>query len=143
MHTYKSIYIYAYMLCTNKFVEIFVVIVWKTRLNTLKKLKRNYLRKLFKKIIWERSFEKNHLRESFKENHLRKKDEEEIFDKRKRDEILKQTTRLLKFSINKTYLFDHVWYLSFFNILFRLFLSNIFSSFSLLSQMILSNDLLE
>ncbi len=27
MHTYKSIYTYAYMLCTNRFVVIFVVIV--------------------------------------------------------------------------------------------------------------------
>ncbi len=27
MHTYKSIYLYAYMLCTKRFVVIFVVIV--------------------------------------------------------------------------------------------------------------------
>ncbi len=27
MHTYKSIYMYVYMLCTKRFVVIFVVIV--------------------------------------------------------------------------------------------------------------------
>jgi hypothetical protein len=63
MYTYKSIYTYAYMLCTNRFVVIFVVIVWKITLNTRKKLKRDYLRRLFERIIWEESFEKNHLRE--------------------------------------------------------------------------------
>jgi hypothetical protein len=132
MHTYKSIYTWTYMLCTNRFVVIFVVIVWKTTLNTRKKLKRDYLRRLFKKIIWERSFERNHLRktmwrESFERNNLRKKeeDEREIFDKRRRNEILRQTTRLLRISINKTCLFIHVWYLSPLNILFRPLLSNI------------------
>jgi hypothetical protein len=48
---YKSIYTYAYMLCTNRFVVIFVVIVWKTTLNTRKKLKRDYLQKLFEGTI--------------------------------------------------------------------------------------------
>jgi hypothetical protein len=57
MHIYKSIYMYAYMLCTKRFVIIFVVIVWKTTLNTLEKLERDYLRKLFegdhlREIIW-------------------------------------------------------------------------------------------
>ncbi len=99
MHTYKFIYTYAYMLCTNRFVVIFVVIVWKITLNTRKKLKRDYLRRLFEKIIWEGSFE---------EDHLRERDEREIFDKRERDGILRQTTRLLRISINKTCLFVHV-----------------------------------
>jgi hypothetical protein len=63
MHTYKSIYIYAYMLCTKRFVVIFVVIVWKTTLNTLEKLERDYLRRLFegdhlREIIWERGSER-------------------------------------------------------------------------------------
>jgi hypothetical protein len=57
MYTYKSIYMYAYMLCTKRFVVIFVVIVWKTTLNTLEKLERDYLRRLFEEnhlseIIW-------------------------------------------------------------------------------------------
>jgi hypothetical protein len=58
MHTYKSIYMYAYRLRTNRFVVIFVVIVWKTTLNTLKKFKRDYLRRLFERIIWEKSFKR-------------------------------------------------------------------------------------
>jgi hypothetical protein len=63
MNMYKSIYMYAYMLCTKRFVVIFVVIVWKITLNTLEKLQRDYLRKLFeenhlKKIIWEMQREK-------------------------------------------------------------------------------------
>ncbi len=65
MHTYKSIYTYAYMLCTNRFVVIFVVIVWKTTLNTRKKLKRDYLRRLFEKIIWRRSFEREETKEKY------------------------------------------------------------------------------
>jgi hypothetical protein len=57
MHMYKFIYMYAYMLCTKRFVVIFVVIVWKTTLNTLEKLERDYLRRLFegdhlRRIIW-------------------------------------------------------------------------------------------
>jgi hypothetical protein len=82
MHTYKSIYTYAHMLCTNRFVVIFVVIVWKTTLNTRKKLKRDYLRGLFEKIIWEGPFEGNNLRRE-------RKSGEEIFDKRERDRILR------------------------------------------------------
>jgi hypothetical protein len=65
MHTYKSIYTYAYMLCTNRFVVIFVVIVWKITLNTRKKLKRDYLQELFERIIWERSFEKRKTRKKY------------------------------------------------------------------------------
>jgi hypothetical protein len=84
MHTYKSIYIYiyVYMLCTKRFVVIFVVIVWKTTLNTSEKLERDYLRRLFeedhlRRIIWKKSFKKNHLRRiiwerSFERDHLRK-----------------------------------------------------------------------
>jgi hypothetical protein len=42
-------------------------------LNTLEKLERDYLRRLFeenhlRKIIWEKSFEKNHLKNAAKEN---------------------------------------------------------------------------
>jgi hypothetical protein len=103
-------------------------------LNTFEKLKRDYLRESFerdhlKRIIWEKkSFE-------------REESEEEIFDKKRRNRILRQTTRKLKISINETLLFAHVWYLSFLNILFRLFLSNISFSLLSLSQMkTLSND---
>jgi hypothetical protein len=68
MYTYKSIYMYAYMLYTKKFVVIFVIIVWKTTLNTLEKLERDYLRELLKENIWEKLFEKNHLRKTAKRN---------------------------------------------------------------------------
>jgi hypothetical protein len=118
MHTYKSIYTYAYMLCTNRFVVIFVVIVWKITLNTRKKLKRNHLRGLFEGIIWGGPFERDNLRK-------KRRDGEEIFDKKGRDGILRQNARLLRISINKTCLFVHVWYLSSLNILSRFFLSNI------------------
>jgi hypothetical protein len=196
MHTYKFIYMYAYILCTKRFVIIFVVIVWKTTLNTLEKLEIDYLRRLFeenhlrriiweksfkrdhlRKIIWKRSFERDHLRKiiwerSFKKNHLRKiiwersferdhlrkiiwersfernhlreiiwerDSEKKIFDKKRRNEILRQTTRILRISMNKTRLFVHVWYLNFLNILFRFSLSNI--SFTLfLLKWFLSND---
>ncbi len=104
MHTYKSIYTYTYMLCANRFVVIFVVIVWKTTLNTRKKLKRDYLRRLFERTIWGKPFEKNHLRGIIWEEG----DGAEIFDKRRRDGILRQTARLLRISINKTCLFVHV-----------------------------------
>ncbi len=116
MHTYKSIYMYAYILCTNRIVVIFVVIVWKTTLSTLKKLKRNYLRRLFERTIWEGPFEGDH---------LERENGGEIFDKGGRNGILRQTARLLRISINKTRLFVHVWYLSPLNILSRSSLSNI------------------
>jgi hypothetical protein len=78
---------------------------------------KNYVEsESFRQIIWERQF---------KERSFEEESETEIFDKRRRDRILRQTTEKLKSSINKTLLFAHVWYLSFFNILFRLSLSNI------------------
>jgi hypothetical protein len=89
MHTYKSIYMYAYMLCTKRFVIIFVVIVWKTTLNTLKSLKEIICEDYSKKIIWERRFERDHLRriiweESFEEDSERKyliRETEQNFEK--------------------------------------------------------------
>ncbi len=88
-----------------------------------------------KKIIWEKSFERD--------------SEERIFDKKKRDEILRQTTRILRISINKTRLFVHVWYFSSLNILSRFSLSNISSSLSndfsqiIILKEFLSNDLFQ
>ncbi len=126
---------YAYMLCTKRFVVIFVLIVWKTTLNTLEKLERDYLRELFegnhwRRIIWGGSFEGKGQRKK-------------IFDKRRRDGILRQTARILRISINKTRLFAHVWYLSSLNILsrssyqiFLLAVSLKWSSSNNLSQMI-------
>jgi hypothetical protein len=120
MHTYKFIYMYEYILCTKRFVVIFVVIVWKTTLNTLEKLERDYLRGLFegdhlRRIIWGGPFEEDHLGGSGGE----------IFDKRGRDGILRQTAWILRISTNKTCLFAHVWYPSSLNILSRPPLSNI------------------
>jgi hypothetical protein len=66
------------MLCTNRFVVIFVVIVWKTTLNTRKKFKRNYLWELFENIIWEESFEKK----KTKKKYLIKRDETKYWDRR-------------------------------------------------------------
>ncbi len=57
MHTYKFIYMYAYILCTKRFVVIFVVIVEKTTLNKLEKLERDYCEGYLRGL-----FEGNHLR---------------------------------------------------------------------------------
>jgi hypothetical protein len=73
MHTYKSIYMYAYMLCTKRFVVIFVVIVWKTTLNTLEKLERDYLRELF---------EEDYLRRTAKKKYLIRENETRYWDRR-------------------------------------------------------------
>ncbi len=121
MHTYKSIYTYAYMLCTNRFVVIFVIIVWKTTLNTRNKLKRDYLRKLFEKIIWERSFERKRTREKY----LIKRDETEYWKDWDKTWTNKQVL-LIEILSNRVVCL---------NISFRSFLSNISFSFSS-SQMI-------
>ncbi len=89
----KFIYMYTYMLCTKRFVVISVVIVWKTTLNLLKRFKRDWLRRLFEKNIWERSFEKDHLRKiiwekSFEKNHLRKIISEKSFEKNRLRRII-------------------------------------------------------
>jgi hypothetical protein len=86
IHTYKFIYMYAYILCTKRFVVIFVVIVWKTTLNTFEKLEKDYLRRLFeenhlRRIIWEESFEENHLKKkAAEEKYLIREDETEYWE---------------------------------------------------------------
>jgi hypothetical protein len=122
MHTYKSIYTYAYMLCTNRFVVIFVIIVWKTTLNTRNKLKRDYLRKLFERIIWERSFKKKKTRKKY----LIRKDETEYWEDWDKTWTNRQVL-LIEILSNRVVCL---------NISSRLLLSNISSSF-LFSQMIL------
>jgi hypothetical protein len=95
---------------------------------------RNHLRR----IIWERSFESNHLRKIIWE----KRSGREIFNKRERNEILRQTTRLLRISINKTCLFVHVLsQFSQYSVSFLL-IKYFFSAFSLL-KWFLSNDFLQ
>jgi hypothetical protein len=97
---------------------------------------RDYLSELFREIIWEKSFEKDHLRKS----------EEEIFDKRRRNRILKQTTRKLKVQSMKLFYlltFD-ISVLSIFSIVFSyqifLFRRSFSNSFS---QMSFSNNLFQ
>jgi hypothetical protein len=87
MHTYKLIYMYAYILCTKKSVVIFVVIVWKLRWIRLKSLKEIICEDYSKRIIWEESFKKDHLKRIIwgKEN-----SEREIFDKEDRNRILRK-----------------------------------------------------
>jgi hypothetical protein len=121
MHIYKSIYTYAYMLCNNRFVVIFVVIVWKTTLNTRKKLKRDYLRGLFEGIIWGRSFEK----EETKKKYLIREDETEYWESWDKTWTNRQVL-LIEILSNRVVCL---------NISFRLLLSNISSS-SFSSQMI-------
>ncbi len=128
MHTYKSIYTYAYMLCTNRFVVIFVVIVWKITLNTRKKLKRDYLRRLFERIIWEESFEERRTRKKY----LIREDGTEYWEGWDKTWTNRQVL-LIEILNNRVVCL---------NIPFRLLLSNISSSFSLL-KWFLSNDSLE